>query len=87
MLVTKHWKRLLRESVESPALEIFKTSLDVVLSNWLLSIGVGQDDLQRCLQASAVLLFCDSFMLPCVSTSFLFLLNKGGVWRGFLVFD
>lgn len=64
--------------MESPALEIFKTSLDVVLSNWLLSIGVGQDDLQRCLQASAVLLFCDSFMLPCVSTSFLFLLS---VWR------
>jgi len=33
--VTEHWNRLLREAVESPSLEIFKTHLDAVLCNLL----------------------------------------------------
>ena len=33
--VTEHWKRLPREVVESPSLEIFKTCLDKVLCNLL----------------------------------------------------
>ncbi|KFV73882.1 hypothetical protein N308_09584, partial [Struthio camelus australis] len=33
--VTEPWKRLPRELVESPSLEIFKTRLDVILGNML----------------------------------------------------
>ncbi|GAB0176895.1 hypothetical protein GRJ2_000154700 [Grus japonensis] len=33
--VTEHWKRLPREVVESPSLEIFKTRLDAILCNLL----------------------------------------------------
>jgi len=33
--VTKHWHELPREVVESPSLEIFKSSLAMVLGNWL----------------------------------------------------
>ena len=33
--VTEHWNRLLREVVESPSLEIFKTRLDASLCNVL----------------------------------------------------
>ncbi|KFV87806.1 hypothetical protein N308_02327, partial [Struthio camelus australis] len=33
--VTEHWSRLPREVVESPSLELFKTRLDVILSNVL----------------------------------------------------
>ncbi|KFV78573.1 hypothetical protein N308_02081, partial [Struthio camelus australis] len=33
--VPEHWKRLPREVVESPSLEIFKTRLDVILCNML----------------------------------------------------
>jgi len=47
--VTEHWQRLSREAVESPSLEIFRRSLDVVLDNplWvsLLEQGFGPDDL------------------------------------------
>ncbi|KFV80417.1 hypothetical protein N308_07682, partial [Struthio camelus australis] len=33
--VTEHWKRLPREVVEPPLLEIFKTRLDVILGDML----------------------------------------------------
>lgn len=33
--LTEHWNRLLREVVESPSLEIFKTHLDAFLCNLL----------------------------------------------------
>ncbi|KFV80320.1 hypothetical protein N308_10242, partial [Struthio camelus australis] len=33
--VTEHWKRLPREVVESPSLELFKTHLDAILGNVL----------------------------------------------------
>ncbi|KFV74860.1 hypothetical protein N308_06921, partial [Struthio camelus australis] len=33
--VTEHWNRLPTEVVESPSLEIFKTSLDTILGNML----------------------------------------------------
>ena len=33
--VTEHCHRLPREAVESPALEILKSRLDMVLGNWL----------------------------------------------------
>lgn len=32
--VTEQWYRLLREVVESPSLEIFKSHLGMVLCNW-----------------------------------------------------
>ena len=35
MRVTEHWKRLPRETVESPSLEIFKSHLDTILGNML----------------------------------------------------
>ncbi|KFV84184.1 hypothetical protein N308_07100, partial [Struthio camelus australis] len=33
--VTEHWKRLPREVVESPSLEIFKTCLDTIVGSLL----------------------------------------------------
>ncbi|KAK4824134.1 hypothetical protein QYF61_010757 [Mycteria americana] len=33
MKTVKHWKRLPREVVQSPSLEVFKTQLDEALSN------------------------------------------------------
>ena len=33
--VTEHWHRLPREVVESPSLQILRSWLDMVLSNWL----------------------------------------------------
>jgi len=35
VMVTEHWKRLLREVVESPSMEIFKTHLDTNVCNLL----------------------------------------------------
>ena len=34
VMVTKHWDRLPKEVMESPCLEIFKSSLDTVLGRW-----------------------------------------------------
>ncbi|PKU45556.1 hypothetical protein llap_4130 [Limosa lapponica baueri] len=45
--VTEHWKRLPREVVESPSLEIFKTRLDAVLSDVLLAILLWQGSWTR----------------------------------------
>jgi len=57
--VTEPWPRLPREAVESPSLEIFKTSLDKVLCSllWvtLLGQGVGLGDPQRSLPTSNIL--------------------------------
>ena len=33
--MTEYWNRLPREVVESPTMEIFKTSLNTHLCNWL----------------------------------------------------
>ena len=35
MRVVKYWKKLLRELVEPPSLEVFKTRLDVDVGNLL----------------------------------------------------
>lgn len=34
-LVVKHWKKLPRQAMESPSLEIFKSQVDVVLGSGL----------------------------------------------------
>ncbi|PKU46401.1 hypothetical protein llap_3289 [Limosa lapponica baueri] len=39
-MVTEHWKRLPREVVESPSLDIFKTCLDVFLSSLLQNFSI-----------------------------------------------
>ena len=40
--VTKHWHRFPREAVESPSLEIFRSSLDTVLGSRLLVVLLEQ---------------------------------------------
>lgn len=42
--VCEHWRRLPREAVESPFLEILKGHLDTILNNVLRKFG--SDDLQ-----------------------------------------
>jgi len=62
--VTEPWRRLPREVVESPSLEIFRSCLDKVLCSllWvtLLQQAVGLGDPQRSLPTPAMLGFCDS---------------------------
>lgn len=70
--VTRHWHRLpvsglwhhpVAQVVASPTLEIFKNHLGVVLVTLLcvslLEQGLGPDDVQRCLPASAGLCLCE----------------------------
>lgn len=61
MRVAKHWHRYLREAVESPPLEVFKTQVVKALSNLFYLSLLGQDcwtrDIQRSFQS---LPFCDS---------------------------
>jgi len=45
--VTKNWNRLPREAPESPSLEIFRSHLDMVLSNSLLVALLKQQDCTR----------------------------------------
>jgi len=43
MRVVRHWSRLSREAVDAPSLKVFKTRLDVALSNliwWKVSLPV-----------------------------------------------
>jgi len=63
--VTQHWHRLLREAVESLALEILESHLDVVLGIWLQVALPEQGDWTRqcpevlsSLNHSMVLGFC-----------------------------
>lgn len=70
--MTRHWHRLpvsglwhhpVAQVVASPTLEIFKNHLGVVLVTLLcvslLEQGLGPDDVQRCLPASAGLCLCE----------------------------
>jgi len=61
--VTEPWHRLPREAVESLSLEIFKSSMDMVLDSWLsvalVEQGAGSDNLQRSLTNSVSLRFCE----------------------------
>jgi len=57
--VIEHWHSLPKEVVKSPSLEIFKSYLDVIPSNWLyvvlLGRGVEPDDPPRSRPTSAIL--------------------------------
>lgn len=61
-MVFDFWKRIPRFDVESPTLEIFKTQLDMALSNllWLtlLCEGVEPTTLPRCIPSSSSLWWC-----------------------------
>jgi len=46
---------MLRENVQSPSLEIFKSLLDMILGNLLLMALLEPDDLQRSLPTSTIL--------------------------------
>lgn len=45
--VVKHWNRLLRETAESPSLEIFETQLGVKFSWWMLKLECCEQDLNQ----------------------------------------
>ena len=57
--VMEHWNRLPREAVESPSMEIFKTSLDAYLCNLLQGVcfsrQLGLNDLLRTLPTPLIL--------------------------------
>lgn len=59
MSVVKDWKRLPREFVEYPFLEILKIHVDGVLDNilWPFQREAGQEDLQRSLPTFTILCF------------------------------
>jgi len=46
--VAECWNRLSREIADSPSLEVFKTSLGMILGSLLETVETGPDDLQRC---------------------------------------
>ena len=59
--VMEHWNRLLRESVDSPSLEIFKTHLGAYLCNLLQgACFAGELDLRISGGPFRLLQFCDS---------------------------
>lgn len=71
----EHQKRLPREVVDSPPLDMFKSHLNRVLGNWLyvalLEREFELDDLQRSLPTLAILSFCEILDLVCYGFCFI----------------